>query len=384
MKTIFKSYGLWEFVEKGIESSDSKGADSDLKMKEKEGSSDTTSLTEKLMKDAKALGLIQGAVSDEIFPRISHEETSKGAWDILMQEFHGDKQVRSVKLQGLRREFEYTRMRDGESISVYLTKLFDLINQMRSYGEELSRERIVQKLLISLPSAYDSICSVIEHSRDIDVIEVQEVVASLKSFAQRLERHNENKTERAFASLSVNPKSVNSPGNQGNRYQKNWKPKYKNWNQKPVYQSGKQFVAAEGGRNPCKHCDKYHYGECFLKGKPKCHCCGKIGNIARDCNTKKNAQGVQQLNFAAQVPSTTTMFYVSNEVDKKTIEDVWYVDSGCSNHMTGREDILIDIDIEQNCHNCQGRNGNWTVVDVIGKGSLVVDTKMGRRYIYMK
>ncbi|CAN6700277.1 unnamed protein product [Malus baccata var. baccata] len=289
MKTIFKSYGLWEFVEKGIESSDSKGADSDLKMKEKEGSSDVSLLTEKLMKDAKALGLIQGA----------------GAWDILMQEFHGDKQVRSVKLQGLRREFE-----------------------------------------------------------DIDVIEVQEVVASLKSFAQRLERHNENKTERAFASLSVNPKSVNSPGNQGNRYQKNWKPKYKNWNQKSVYQSGKQTVAAEGGRNPCKHCDKYHYGECFLKGKPKCHCCGKIGHIARDCNTKKNAQGVQQLNFAAQVPATTTMFYVSNEVDKKPIEDVWYVDSGCSNHMTGREDVLIDID---KSITAKVEMGTGQLVDVIGK-----------------
>ncbi|CAN6555675.1 unnamed protein product [Malus baccata var. baccata] len=364
MKTIFKSYGLWEFVEKGIESSDSKGADSDLKKKEKEGSSEVASLTEKLMKDAKALGLIQGAVSDEIFPRISHEETSKGAWDILMQEFHGDKQVRSVTLQGLRREFEYTRMRDDESISVYLTKLFDLINQMRSYGEELSRERIVQKLLISLPSAYDSICSVIEHSRDIDVIEVQEVVASLKSFVQRLERHNENKTERAFASLSMNPKHVNSSGNQGNRYQKNWKPKYKNWNQKPVYQSGKQIVAAEGGRNPCKHCDKYHYGECFLKGKPKCHCCGKIGHIARDCNNKKNAQGVQQLNFAAQVPSTTTMFYVSNAVDKKSIEDVWYVDSGCSNHMTGREDVLIDID---RSITAKVEMGTGQLVDVIGK-----------------
>ncbi|CAN6557261.1 unnamed protein product [Malus baccata var. baccata] len=314
MKTIFKSYGLWEF-----------GADSDMKTKEKEGSSEVASLTEKLMKDVKALGLIQGAVSDEIFPRISHEETSKGAWDILMQEFHGDKQVRSVKLQGLHREFEYTRMRDDESISV------------------------------------------------------QEVVASLKSFAQRLERHNENKTERAFASLSVNPKSVNSPGNQGNRYQKNWKPKYKNWNQKPVYQSGKQIVAAEGGRNPCKHYDKYHYGECFLKGKPKCHCCGKIGHIARDCNNKKNAQGVQQLNFAAQVHSTTTMFYVSNPVDKKTIEDVWYVDSGCSNHMTGREDVLIDIDISITA---KVEMGTGQLVDVIGKGSLVVDTKMGRKYIH--
>ncbi|XP_070675769.1 uncharacterized protein [Malus domestica] len=260
MKTIFKSHGLWEFVEKGVECSDSKGADEfDAKKKEKEESSDATTLTEKLMKYAKALGLIQGAVSDEIFPRISHEENSKGAWNILMQEFHGDKQVRSVKLQGLPREFEYTRMKDDESLSVYLTKLFDLINQMRSYGEEM----------------------------DIDVIEVQEVVASLKSFAQRLERHNENKTERAFASLSVSPKPANFSGNQSNQYQKNWKPKFKKWDKKPAYQSGKQIVAAEGVRNPCRHYDKYHYGECFLKGKPKCHCYGKIGHIAKDCNNKK-------------------------------------------------------------------------------------------------
>ncbi|CAN6694238.1 unnamed protein product [Malus baccata var. baccata] len=302
MKTIFKSHGLWEFVEKGIEYSNSKGAEevSDAKKKENEGSSAWTD---------------SGSSSNEIFPRISHEETSKGAWDILMQEFHGDKHVRSVKLQGLRREFE-----------------------------------------------------------DIDVIEVQEVVASLKSFAQRLERHSENKTERAFASLSVNPKPVNASGN---RYQKNWKPKFKKWDQKPAYQSGKQIVAAEGGRNPCKHCDKYYYGECFLKGKPKsncskCHFCGKLGHIARDCNNKKN---VQQLNYATQVP---TMFYVNNAVDKKSMEDVWYVDSGCSNHMTGREDVLVDVD---RSITAKVEMGAGQLVDVVGKYSLVVDTKMGRRYI---
>ncbi|KAI5349415.1 hypothetical protein L3X38_002302 [Prunus dulcis] len=232
MKTIFKSHGIWELVEKGIGSSDSKGADeSDTKQKEKEESSGSgkMAIAEILMKDGKALGLIQEAVSEEIFPRISHEESSHGAWNILKQEFHGDKQVRSVKLQSLRREFEYTRMREDESLSAYLTKLFDLINQMKGYGEELSRERIVQKMLISLLPGYDPICSVIEHSRDLDVIEVQEVVASLKSFAQRLERHHENKTEKAFASLSVDTKSAKATGNQNSKQQKNWKDKGKKW-----------------------------------------------------------------------------------------------------------------------------------------------------------
>ncbi|CAL2277748.1 unnamed protein product [Prunus armeniaca] len=351
MKTIFKFHGLCELVEKGIECLDSKGAgESDAKKKEKEESSGAgkMTVTELLMKDAKALGLIQGAVSDEIFPRISREETSKGAWDILMKEFHGDKQVRSVKLQGLRREFEYTRMRDDESLSDYLTKLFDLINQMRSYGEDLARARIVQKLLISLSSAYDSICSVIEHSKDLDEIEVQEVVASLKSFELRLDRHSGDKTKKAFASLSVNPKS------------EKYSTKGKKWDNKPP----------DGARNPCKHYGKLHFGQCRFKGKPKCYNCDKFGHIAKDCYNKKPAQ---QLNYATQTESTPTMFYASNKgfTSVKGCDDAWYLDSGCS-----REDVLVDVDKNITAKVAMGTR---QLVDVVGKGNLVVDTKLGRR-----
>jgi len=261
MKTILKSHGLWDLVENGFDVSDPK------KGKEKEEGSkaaevEKSTMAEILMKDARALGLIQGAVSDQIFPRIVNEETSKGAWDMLKQEFRGDKQVRSVKLQGLRREFEYTRMKDSEPLSAYLTKLFDLINQMKSYGEELPRERVVQKLLISLPRSYDYICSVIEHSKDLDTLEVQEVVASLKSFELRLDRHAENSTEMAFTSLNIggkNPKSGSSSGN--NKFQKNWKSNGKNWGNKSN-STLKPNVPNDGTKTACKHCDKLHYGKC--------------------------------------------------------------------------------------------------------------------------
>ncbi|XP_020425836.1 uncharacterized protein LOC109950638 [Prunus persica] len=221
MKTILKSHGLWDLVENLFDVSDPK------KGKEKEEGSkaaevEKSTMAEILMKDACALGLIQSAVSDQIFPRIVNEETSKGAWGILKQEFRGDKQVRSVKLQGLRREFEYTRMKDSEPLSVYIAKLFDLINQMMSYGEELSRERVVQKLLISLPRSYDYICSVIEHSKDLDTLEVQEVVASLKNFKLRLDRHTKTSTERAFTSLNIKSKNSKSGSSSGNhKSQKN-------------------------------------------------------------------------------------------------------------------------------------------------------------------
>nr|XP_048330610.1 uncharacterized protein LOC125422588 [Ziziphus jujuba var. spinosa] len=79
MVTIFKSFGLWKFVEKGIPASAGKLKG---KIEEAEGSSaseDDEQMMESYMKDAKALGIIQGAVTDQIFPRIANAETAKEA-----------------------------------------------------------------------------------------------------------------------------------------------------------------------------------------------------------------------------------------------------------------------------------------------------------------
>ncbi|KAM2439776.1 hypothetical protein PS1_021203 [Malus domestica] len=374
IKTILKSHGLWDLVENGFEASDPK------KKKKKIEKIEVTevekpTIAEILMKDARALGLIQGAVSDQIFPRIVNEETSKGAWDILKQEFRGDKQVRSVKLQGLRREFEYTRMKDSESLSVYLTRLFDIMNQMKSYGEDLSRERVVQKLLISLPRSYDPICSVIEHSKDLETLEVQEVFASLKSFELRLDRHAENSTEQAFASLNVggkNPKGVGYSGNQ--KFQKNWKSKGKKWDNKPNF-IHKPNVSSDGNKTACRHCDKLHYGKCWFEGKPRCTGCGKLGHVFRDCHGNKN---IQKVNYVNQVEETGTLFYACNVVANVKVNHSWYIDSGCSNHMTDDERLLINI---QRNLTSRVKMGTGEIVQVAGNGTLVIETKLGRKHI---
>ncbi|CAL8992641.1 unnamed protein product [Prunus brigantina] len=103
------------------------------------------------------------------------------AWDLLYGEYHGGDQVRSVKLQNLRREFEYARMRDDETLSGYLTRLNELINLMKTFGEVLSNARLVQKVLISLSKPYDPICLVIEDMKNIETVELQEILAILKS-----------------------------------------------------------------------------------------------------------------------------------------------------------------------------------------------------------
>jgi hypothetical protein len=104
MKTMFVSIDLWNFVEEGYVIP----AEYDLLTVNQ-----IIALKRNKKKDAKALGILQNAVTAEIFPRISNEETSKAAWDLLKIEFKGTAKVRAVKLQSLRRDFEYMKMNES-------------------------------------------------------------------------------------------------------------------------------------------------------------------------------------------------------------------------------------------------------------------------------
>ncbi|KAI5342087.1 hypothetical protein L3X38_009962 [Prunus dulcis] len=55
---------------------------------------------------------------------------------------------------------------------------------MKTFGEILINERLVQKVLISLSKPYDPICLVIENTKSLETVELQEVVAILKSQEQ--------------------------------------------------------------------------------------------------------------------------------------------------------------------------------------------------------
>ncbi|RVW80415.1 Retrovirus-related Pol polyprotein from transposon TNT 1-94 [Vitis vinifera] len=100
---------------------------------------------------------------------------AKEAWDILQQEFQGDKRTRSIKLQALRRELENMKMKENETLNDFSSRFMGLVNQMKSYGEEISDKRIVEKLLITLPDKFNPIVAVIEETKDLSLLSVQEL-----------------------------------------------------------------------------------------------------------------------------------------------------------------------------------------------------------------
>ena len=65
--------------------------------------------------------------------------------------YQGLDKVKTSKLQILRRDFESLSMKDSENVDAFYTRVVGLINQLKSHGEPISDQRVVEKILRSLP-----------------------------------------------------------------------------------------------------------------------------------------------------------------------------------------------------------------------------------------
>ena len=71
------------------------------------------------------------------------------------------------------------------------------------------------------------------------------------------------------------------------------------------------------------------------------------------------------------------MFYTCHKASDQN-KDVWFLDSGCSNHMTGDESIFVKMNASSSP---QVKMGNVALVQTKGKGTIAIETKMGTRFI---
>ena len=84
----------------------------------------------------------------------------------------------------------------------------------------------------------------------------------------------------------------------------------------------------------CNVCKKTNHNaeKCRHKGKPQCNFCKKFGHVEKDCWHKKREQAIFYEKHEEE--REENLFFVSKS-DASTKCNKWYVDSGCSNNMTG-------------------------------------------------
>lgn len=115
-------------------------------------------------------------------------------------------------------------------------------------------------------------------------------------------------------------------------------------------------------------CNKAGHGrgrQSLNKSLIECFKCHKMGHFQYECPNWE-----RQAHYAELDEEDEELLLVAyEELHHTTHEDVWFLDSGCSNHMTGSKEWFIDLE-EGLCKTV--KLGNNTTMTVVGKGSIRV------------
>ena len=73
-------------------------------------------------------------------------------------------------------------MKEDETIRDYYMNVLDIANSFDSLGEKLSNEKLIKKILRSLPKRFDLKVTTIKEAQDTAIMKVEELIESLHSF----------------------------------------------------------------------------------------------------------------------------------------------------------------------------------------------------------
>lgn len=287
-----------------------------------------TELAECKLRDLKVKNYLFAAIDKNLLKTIAKKDTAKDIWESMKTKFQGNKRVQSAQLQRLRREFEVLEMKEGDTITDYFSKVMVIANNMRNLSEEMTDAKVVEKILRTLVERFAYVVCAIEESKDIKEMSVDELQSSLLVHEQNLNKHVGE--EQALKMEGGQRRSFSMNRGRG------------------CYRGGGSY---RGGR--------INQGRKFDKSNIECFNCHKKGHFRNECPSWDGTA-----NYAEFEEDVLLMAQIDDVEDKG---EVWYLDSGCSNHMCGNREWFITFDSSFRHH---VKLGDDRRIQVEGKGNL--------------
>ena len=108
--------------------------------------------------------------------------------------YEGTKKVKDTKLQMLTTRFEELRMSEDESFDSFYSKLNEVVISKFKLGEKTEDSKVVRKILRTLSDNFYAKVTIIEESKDLDEIKVQELIGSLQTHEISLPNQRKRKS----------------------------------------------------------------------------------------------------------------------------------------------------------------------------------------------
>lgn len=261
-------------------------------------------------------------------------------------------------------------MKEFDDLHDYVSNMIDVVNQINKLGKDSNEQKVVERLLRSLPKKWPY-CGCNRRVRRLDLTQliVDELLSSLYSLKDRIKRYDNDDdvtVEHDFHSqlqVTQDDKGVGNSRNQGN------------------------FYKGHGGNFSWKRQGKFsaHYGEenqhlrnnngSQKDGLKQCYYCNNYGHIKSIYKLKEKHTKLAQEEKKDETESES--FFVACFSARECPPGVWYIDNRCSNHMTSDLEIFTTLDKSMTRRITLG---DGTICEAQGKGTVKLNPS-GLSYI---
>ncbi|XP_057417996.1 uncharacterized protein LOC130712175 [Lotus japonicus] len=203
-------------------------------------------------------------------------------------------------------------MKSDESIADYLSRLGSLTSQMKSNGEDLTEQSIVEKVLRTLTPKFDMIVVAIEETMDLSQLKLEDLSKKWKK--GKFKSQKENFSSKEKSDLEDRPEPSSTRGGDSGKF------------------SGKKKTT-DRSQVQCFRCEKFgHYA----------YECKKFRGGSNKGKTPKKAE--EEANLVQDDSDSDPVMLMATTCESGKDSEVWYLDTGCSNHMTGRRRWFSEFD----------------------------------------
>ncbi|KAK3157138.1 hypothetical protein QOZ80_2AG0116690 [Eleusine coracana subsp. coracana] len=235
-------------------------------------------------------------------------------------------------------------MNKGEEPQQTHDRLMDIVNERRSYGDDIKDEEVNYKLLMALRMSNPTLCTIIEEKDGFESFTIDEVIGRINAHksrddegkranvligdestskkdlalkAKKTQEDNDNDDDEENDDEEEDNKELNGKGNKNEKYNK--KNKY---NKKP-------------------NKGQAHIGQEYISDDDEQDDEGGIANLAIGLSSAKKSLFDNLNDDENDAPRC---FMAKESKEYSSDGTIWVLDSGCSNHMTGERSMFSTID----------------------------------------